>query len=61
MRIIEVFEKEYHSYSLNYYKTAIKLGLITVNSEQITEDYILKNGDFITHITHRHIFFKIYI
>lgn len=57
MKIIDMFESEYHSYSLNYYKTAIKMGLITVNSEKITEDYILKNGDFITHISHRHIFF----
>lgn len=55
MKIIDMFEKEYHSYSLNYYKTAIKMGLIIVNSEKITEDYILKNGDFITHISHRHI------
>lgn len=51
-----MFSSEYHSYSLNYYKSAIKIGLITVNSNKVDENYILKNGDFIVHLTHRHIF-----
>lgn len=60
MKLIDMFSSEYHSYSLNYYKSAIKIGLITVNSNKVDENYILKNGDFIIHLTHRHIFLLFY-
>jgi RluA family pseudouridine synthase len=47
--IISVFLNEFKAYSEEYYREAITSGNIQVNNLQVTSDYILRNGDTITH------------
>ena len=51
--ILDVYSTEFGAYSREYYKEAIQSGRIRVNGNKLSEDYILKNGDKITHTVHR--------
>ena len=44
-----MFLTEFKAYDEAYYKEAISLGLIQVNSQRVDLSYILRNGDTITH------------
>jgi len=52
-KLIEVLESEFHLYSKDYFINAIKEGKILINEKQTSEDYILKDNDFLTHLTIR--------
>lgn len=53
MNILTMFLKEFKAYSEEYYRQAITLGLIQVNYKKVALDYILRNGDTITHTATR--------
>lgn len=52
--LFEVYSKEFGAYPKEYYKQAILDGMIRVNGNKVSCEYILKNGDRITHTVHRH-------
>lgn len=47
--ILELFLSEFRAYNESYYTNAILSGRILVNLKKVSLDYILKNGDTITH------------
>ena len=53
-RIIDVYSSEFPLYSPAYYSAAISYGCITVNSKAVGVDYVVRNGDVIEHLVHRH-------
>ena len=52
-KLIDVLDSEFHSSPKEYYSKAIQDGKILVNGKKVTDDYILKDNDFLTHITIR--------
>ena len=52
-KLIEVLESEFHAFPKEYYINCIKDGKILINGKATSEDYILKDNDFITHLTIR--------
>ncbi|KAI0156788.1 pseudouridine synthase [Xylariaceae sp. FL1272] len=52
--ILDVFESEFRDRPLPYYKHAIEAGKVRVNGKQTAPNALLKNGDLISHIIHRH-------
>eukprot|EP00003_Mantamonas_plastica_P020325 TRINITY_DN32835_c0_g1_i1.p1 TRINITY_DN32835_c0_g1~~TRINITY_DN32835_c0_g1_i1.p1 ORF type:complete len:265 (-),score=75.76 TRINITY_DN32835_c0_g1_i1:6-800(-) len=47
--LIEVCDKEFKAYPLEYYKQVIADGRMSVNGERVTEEYLLTDNDFIVH------------
>lgn len=54
MTLVEVFTTEFRDRDPEYYKDAITRGLVQVNGQPSTGTMILKNGDVLTHTSHRH-------
>ena len=52
-KLIEVLESEFHAFPKEYYINSIKEGKILINGKNTSEDYVLKDNDFITHLTIR--------
>lgn len=52
--IYSIFCKEFQDHTPEYYKNAIETGKIKVNDKIVSPDYILKNGDVVSHSIHRH-------
>ena len=52
-KLIDVLESEFHAFPKEYYINCIKDGKILINGKNTTEDYILKDNDFLTHLTIR--------
>lgn len=52
--LIEIFESEFRDRPLAYYRNAMEGGEVAVNGKTVGPDYVLKNGDCITHTLHRH-------
>ncbi|PVU94875.1 hypothetical protein BB559_002899 [Furculomyces boomerangus] len=52
--IYNVFSTEFRDKDPEYYKEAIINGKIMVNEKMVDPEYKIKNGDLITHISHRH-------
>lgn len=52
--LIEIFESEFRDRPLAYYRAAMEGGEVAVNGNTVGPDYVLKNGDCITHTLHRH-------
>ena len=52
-KIIDVLDSEFHAFSKEYYSKAISEGKILINNKKVTNDYILKDNDFLTHLTIR--------
>ncbi|KAJ4423637.1 DRAP deaminase [Gnomoniopsis sp. IMI 355080] len=52
--LIEIFESEFRDRPLAYYRAAMEGGEVAVNGKTVGPDYVLKNGDCITHTLHRH-------
>ena len=52
--IYEVMTSEFVAYDADYYKNAILNGRILVCGNRVSLDYIVKNGDWISHKIHRH-------
>ncbi|KAF5121933.1 putative protein C18B11.02c [Metarhizium anisopliae] len=52
--LIEIFESEFRDRPAEYYRTSMEKGDIFVNGTKVGPDYILRNGDLISHTLHRH-------
>jgi tRNA pseudouridine synthase 9 len=52
--LIDVFESEFRDRPVEYYKDAMDSGLVVVNGKAVGSKYVLKNGDLVSHTTHRH-------
>ncbi|KAK2600199.1 DRAP deaminase [Conoideocrella luteorostrata] len=52
--LIEIFESEFRDRPVAYYRKTMESGDIFVNGKSVGPDYILRNGDLISHTMHRH-------
>ncbi|KAF2490036.1 pseudouridine synthase [Lophium mytilinum] len=53
--ILDIFASEFRDRPLEYYKSAIESGYITINGKPIpSPSSLIRNGDVITHTIHRH-------
>jgi tRNA pseudouridine synthase 9 len=52
--LLDIFACEMRDRTHAYYKGAIEAGLITINGEIAGPDTIVRNGDMIRHVQHRH-------
>ncbi|QUC20543.1 uncharacterized protein UV8b_04784 [Ustilaginoidea virens] len=52
--LIEVFESEFRDRPAEYYRNTMETGDIFVNGKRVGPDYVLRNGDLISHTMHRH-------
>lgn len=53
-RILDVLVEEFRDRTKHYYTWAIHKGLLKINGKPVRPTYIVKNGDVITHRTHKH-------
>jgi tRNA pseudouridine32 synthase len=53
-KLIEVFEAEFRDRPFEYYKAALASGKVAVNGKSIDLNYVIRNGDLVSHTTHRH-------
>ncbi|KAK3192902.1 DRAP deaminase [Lecanicillium sp. MT-2017a] len=53
-RLIDVFESEFRDRPLEYYRQSMESGDIFVNRRRVGPEYVVKNGDLISHTLHRH-------
>ena len=52
--LIAIFESEFRDRPAQYYRDAMEAGKISVNGKHVGPDYIVRNGDKISHTMHRH-------
>jgi tRNA pseudouridine synthase 9 len=52
--LLDIFESEFRDRPLQYYKDAMETGQVAVNAKTVGPDYIVRNGDKISHTLHRH-------
>lgn len=52
--LLEIYESEFRDRPLDYYRESMIRGKIFVNGRRVGPDYILRNGDLISHTLHRH-------
>ncbi|CCG83251.1 Uncharacterized protein C18B11.02c [Taphrina deformans PYCC 5710] len=52
--LVEIFTTEFRDRDSEYYRQAIIDGRVQVNGEPSNGELILKNGDILTHTSHRH-------
>lgn len=52
--LIEIFQDEFRDRPPEYYRRAMESGSIYVNGNSVGPDYIVQNGDKISHTLHRH-------
>lgn len=53
-QLVDVFESEFRDRPVEYYRAAMVSGQVAVNGKTVGPHHILKNGDLISHTTHRH-------
>ncbi|KAK4126659.1 pseudouridine synthase [Parathielavia appendiculata] len=53
-KLVDVFESEFRDRPLEYYRAAMESGQVAVNGKTVGPNHILKNGDLVSHTTHRH-------
>ena len=53
-QLLDVFESEFRDRTVAYYKEAMETGLVAVNGKAVGPQYVLKNGDLVSHTIHRH-------
>ncbi|KAJ4287078.1 DRAP deaminase [Collariella sp. IMI 366227] len=53
-QLIDIFESEFRDRPLEYYRAAMISGQVAVNGKTVGPQYVMKNGDLISHTTHRH-------
>ncbi|KAK3305392.1 pseudouridine synthase [Chaetomium strumarium] len=53
-QLVDIFESEFRDRPLEYYRAAMESGQVAVNGKTVGPHYILKNGDLVSHTTHRH-------
>jgi tRNA pseudouridine synthase 9 len=47
--ILSVLSEEFLAYSPEYFKYAIQAGKIRINGHPVSEDYAIRNSDFLEH------------
>ncbi|KAI5458896.1 DRAP deaminase [Mariannaea sp. PMI_226] len=52
--LIDIFESEFRDRPLSYYRNSMEKGTIFVNGKRVGPDYLVRNGDLISHTLHRH-------
>ncbi|KAH8884213.1 pseudouridine synthase [Thozetella sp. PMI_491] len=52
--LIDVFGSEFRDRPVEYYRAAMETGQVAVNGKTVGPDHVLKNGDLVSHTTHRH-------
>lgn len=52
--LIEIFESEFRDRPAEYYRSSMVTGDIFVNGRKVGPDYVVCNGDMISHTLHRH-------
>jgi tRNA pseudouridine synthase 9 len=52
--LVDVFQNEFRDRPLEYYRAAMESGQVAVNGKTVGPHHVLKNGDLISHTTHRH-------
>ncbi|PHH59940.1 hypothetical protein CDD81_2339 [Ophiocordyceps australis] len=52
--LLEVFSSEFRDRPLDYYHESMKSGAIFVNGVCVGPDYVMQNGDLVSHTLHRH-------
>ncbi|KAG6001176.1 hypothetical protein E4U21_004634 [Claviceps maximensis] len=52
--LIDIFESEFRDRPAEYYRQTMEKGDIYVNSRRVGPDYVIRNGDLISHTMHRH-------
>ncbi|KPM36000.1 hypothetical protein AK830_g10585 [Neonectria ditissima] len=52
--LIDIFEAEFRDRPLTYYRESMEKGAIFVNGKAVGPDYVVRNGDLISHTLHRH-------
>lgn len=52
--LIEIFESEFRDRPLEYYQACMESGQVVVNGKPVAPGYIVRNGDLVSHTTHRH-------
>jgi tRNA pseudouridine synthase 9 len=53
-QLVDVFQSEFRDRPLEYYRAAMESGQVAVNGKTVGPHHILKNGDLVSHTTHRH-------
>lgn len=53
-KLLDIFTDEFRERDEEYYKNAIQEGLVAINKKPANLDSIVRNGDLISHRTHRH-------
>ncbi|UNI15506.1 tRNA pseudouridine(32) synthase [Purpureocillium takamizusanense] len=52
--LIDIFESEFRDRPVHYYRASMESGDIYVNGRRVGPDYIVRNGDLVSHTLHRH-------
>ncbi|KAK8154355.1 pseudouridine synthase [Phyllosticta citrichinensis] len=52
--LLEICADEFRDRPFEYYKESIEKGRIVVNGKQVPTNYLVRNGDLMSHTTHRH-------
>ncbi|KAJ6443525.1 NTPase [Purpureocillium lavendulum] len=52
--LIDIFESEFRDRPAEYYRASMESGDICVNGRRVGPDYIVRNGDLVSHTLHRH-------
>jgi tRNA pseudouridine synthase 9 len=52
--VLDVFESEFRDRPISYYKHAIETGQVCVDGKVVSPNYVLKNGNLVSHTIHRH-------
>ncbi|PFH56843.1 hypothetical protein XA68_15860 [Ophiocordyceps unilateralis] len=53
-RLIDVFESEFRDRTMAYYRDSMESGHVMVNGGKVGPDYVVRNGDLVSHTLHRH-------
>lgn len=53
-QLLDIFESEFRDRPVAYYKLAMETGRILINGKPAMPDYVVKNGDLVSHKVHRH-------
>jgi tRNA pseudouridine32 synthase len=53
-KLLDIFESEFRDRPVAYYKDAMEKGRILINGKPAMPDYVVKNGDLVSHKVHRH-------
>ncbi|KAI0134179.1 RluA family pseudouridine synthase [Xylariales sp. AK1849] len=52
--LLDIFESEFRDRPATYYKAAMESGKILINGKPAMPNYLVKNGDLVSHKIHRH-------